>query len=89
MPTNDATAVRGSEAVRSYTIVLMYDPEMRLYSVDVPALPGCTSAGATVEECLSNAREAIRGHIATLEEMGLPVPEETEGATVIVATVAA
>lgn len=75
--------------MRRYTIVLEYDADAGLYSVIVPALPGCTSAGATVEECLSNAREAIRGHIAAMEEMDLPVPEETEGATVIVATVAA
>lgn len=75
--------------MRRYTIVLEYDADAELYSVVVPALPGCTSAGATVNECLSDAREAIRGHIAVLEEMRLPVPEETEGATVIVATVAA
>ena len=75
--------------MRKYTIILEYDPEAELYSVVVPALPGCTSAGATVEECLANAKEAIRGHIAVLEEMGVPVPEEAEGAIVIVANVAA
>lgn len=75
--------------MRKYTILLEFDPEAALYSVVVPALPGCTSAGATVEECLINAKEAIRGHIATLEAAGVPVPDEAEGAIVIVASVAA
>ncbi len=75
--------------MRKYTIVLEYDPDVALYSVVVPALPGCTSEGATVEECMTNAREAIRGHIAALEEIGAPIPEEGEGPMVIVATVAA
>jgi predicted RNase H-like HicB family nuclease len=69
--------------------VLELDPEVALYSVVIPALPGCTSAGATVEECLANAKEAIRGHIATLEAIGAPVPEEGEGTMVLVASVAA
>ena len=75
--------------MHKYTVIIEFDPEVALYSVVVPALPGCTSAGATVEECLVNAKEAIRGHITCLEAAGMPVPEETEGATVIVATVAA
>ncbi len=75
--------------MRRYTVVLEYDSEVALYAAVMPALPGCTSSGVTVEESLANAREAIQGHIAVLEEIGLPVPEETEGATVIVATVAA
>ena len=75
--------------MRKYTIVLEYDAEVNLYAVVVPALPGCTSEGKTIEECLVNAREAIRGHISALEEMGAPIPEEGEGPMVIVATVAA
>ncbi len=75
--------------VRKYTIVLEWDPEASLYAVLVPALPGRTSSGETVEECLVNAREAIRGHIAALEDIGAPVPEESDGPIVIVTTVAA
>ncbi len=75
--------------VRKYTIVLEWDAEASLYAVLVPALPGCTSSGETVEECLVNVREAIRGHIAALEDIGAPVPEERDGPMVIVATVAA
>ncbi len=52
--------------MRKYTIVLEYDSDSALYSVVVPALSGCTSEGATVEERMMNAREAIRRHIAAL-----------------------
>ena len=38
-----------------------------------PSLPGCISQGRTVREALKNIREAIRLHIRTLAEDGLPL----------------
>ncbi len=75
--------------MRRYTVVLEYGAEAKAYAVTVPALPGCTSQGDSVEDALGNVRAAISGHIAALEAIGAPVPEEPEGATVIVAGVAA
>ncbi len=66
-----------------YTILLHPDREGG-YAVEVPALPGCYTQGETVAECIERAREAIAGHIATLREMGEPVPEETEPTRAIV-----
>ena len=40
----------------------------------VPALPGCFSLGATVEEALAHIHEAIEVHIAGLRKSGDPVP---------------
>jgi len=74
--------------MRRYTVVLEFDPEVGSYAVIVPALPGCTSEGRTVEEALANAREAISGHVACLEAAGEPIPEEPD-AMVIIASVAA
>ena len=63
--------------MRSYTVIVEFDSDVGAYSVVVPALPGCTSQGRTLEESLTNSREAIAGHIAALQQMGQPVPEET------------
>lgn len=60
--------------MRRYTILLY--PEDGQFSVLVPALPGCTTRGDTADEALVNAREAIEGHVATLEDLGRYVPEE-------------
>ena len=40
----------------------------------MPDLPRCVATGATVDEVLSEIREAIRFHIEGLREDGLPVP---------------
>ncbi len=62
--------------MRHYTVIVEYDAEAGAYSVVVPALPGCTTEGATLEQALSNAPEAIAGHIECLREVGEPVPED-------------
>lgn len=46
------------------------------WGVVVPDLPGCFSAGDTLEEAFDNAKEAIEAHCEVLAEDGaaLPVP---------------
>lgn len=44
------------------------------YGVTVPALPGCFSAGHTVDEALAMAQEAIELHLEGLIEHGEVVP---------------
>ena len=62
--------------MRRYAILLTPDTEVGGYTVSVPALPGCFTEGDTFEEALTNAREAIVGHIAALEYTGQPLPDE-------------
>jgi len=59
-----------------YTVVLEYDEEIGEYAALVPSLPGCTSQGRTQEEALTNVREAIRGHIEALRQLGRDIPVE-------------
>lgn len=43
------------------------------YGVEFPDLPGCVSAGRTLEEAKAMASEALAGHVSVLEEMGQAV----------------
>lgn len=45
------------------------------FGVVVPDLPGCFSAGDTVEEAFENAREAIEAHCEALAEAGEDMPQ--------------
>ena len=45
------------------------------YGVIVPDLPGCFSTGATLDEAIENAREAIECHLEGLLLDGEPIPE--------------
>lgn len=57
-----------------FRVALEPRDEHRAYGVVVPDLPGCFSAGDTIEEALANAREAILLHVEGLVERGEPVP---------------
>jgi len=46
------------------------------HTVTVPALPGCITEGATWDEALANAQEAIAGFVETLKDLGKPIPVE-------------
>ena len=74
--------------MRTYTIVV--EPEdTGGFMVSVPALPGCFTQGATIEECRERAAEAIEVHIAGLEADGEPVPEEHGIPQLLTVTIAA
>ncbi len=57
----------------NYPIVIHKDPASD-YGVTVPDLPGCFSAGSTLDEALAMAREAVELHLEGLIEDGQPVP---------------
>lgn len=44
------------------------------YGVSFPDMPGCFSAGATIDEAVRNAVEALSGHVRILEQDGDAVP---------------
>jgi predicted RNase H-like HicB family nuclease len=44
------------------------------FGVVVPDIPGCYSAGDTIEEAYTNARQAIESHLEALFDEGLPLP---------------
>jgi len=62
-----------------YPVVIHKDPDSD-YGVTVPDLPGCFSAGATMDEALTNAVEAIECHIEgmMLDAEPIPTPQMVE-----------
>ncbi|GGK33582.1 type II toxin-antitoxin system HicB family antitoxin [Salinarimonas ramus] len=45
------------------------------YGVSFPDLPGCVTAGRTLDEARAMAQEALALHLDGLDEDGLPAPE--------------
>ncbi len=60
---------------RRYTVIFEKEKEGG-YHVFCPTLPGCHTQSETIEEGITNIREAMSLYIETLAEDGLPVPEE-------------
>ena len=59
----------------NYSVIIHKDPDSD-YGVTVPDLPGCFTAGETVEEALTHAVEAIEGYLEDLllDEEPIPLP---------------
>lgn len=45
------------------------------YLVEYPEIPGCMSDGETIEEAISNGREALRDCLAVFKETGRKAPQ--------------
>jgi antitoxin HicB len=59
-----------------YTVII--EPEVGGgYSIHCPGLPGCHSQGKTVEESLSNIKEAMMLVVDVIRDKRKKVPEET------------
>ena len=56
-----------------YIAFIHKDPDS-VYGVSFPDVPGCISAGDTIDDAVRNAVEALSGHIRMLEADGDPVP---------------
>jgi predicted RNase H-like HicB family nuclease len=54
--------------------VALIDGKQSAYGVVVPDLPGCTSAGRTIDEAYSNAVEAVRLWVEDAETDGEKLP---------------
>jgi len=51
-------------------VALVHKDEGTSYGVSFPDLPGCISAGDTMDEALANAAEALAGHLALMRSDG-------------------
>jgi predicted RNase H-like HicB family nuclease len=56
--------------------VFIYPGEDGFWVSECPSLPDCISQGRSRQEAIQNMKEAIDLYVSTLEEDGLPIPEE-------------
>lgn len=59
----------------SYEMILWWSKEDDAYVVDVPELPGCLAHGATRQQAIKNAENAIKFWIKTAKDDGLQIPQ--------------
>ena len=67
---------------QTYTGLVHKDPESD-YGVSLPDLPGCISAGRTVEEAREMASEALALHVEALEAYGEEIPRPSSADAVL------
>lgn len=58
-----------------YELIIYWSEEDQLFVAEIPELPGCAAHGATQQEALTNAQDAIRLWIDTAKEFGDPIPQ--------------
>jgi len=61
-----------------YPIAIESGDARHAYGVVVPDLPGCFSAGDTLDEAMTNAQEAILLHLEGLLDDGNPLPKASD-----------
>lgn len=57
-----------------FIIAIEPGTQTQAWGVAVPDLPGCFSAGDTLDEAMDNAREAVELHVSTMIEDGASMP---------------
>ncbi|MBM2832913.1 MAG: hypothetical protein HW406_74 [Candidatus Brocadiaceae bacterium] len=63
--------------MRTYKFrIIVERDEDNVYIASCPALKGCYSQGATIEDAIENIRDAIKLHIEARESLGEPIPVE-------------
>jgi predicted RNase H-like HicB family nuclease len=58
----------------TYIGLLRKDPDSD-FGVDFPDFPGCITAGSTLEETRTMAREALEAHIECMADLSQPIPQ--------------
>lgn len=66
-----------------YYIALIHKDADSDFGVSFPDFPGCVSAGSTLDEAVSMAREALEGHVGLMADEGEAIPEPAAMATIL------
>ncbi len=68
--------------MRHYIALIHKEPDSD-FGVSFPDFPGCVTAGATLQEALAMAEEALAGHIEAMIADGDAVPEPSDADAVM------
>lgn len=60
---------------KNYEMIIWWSDEDAAYMVEVPELPGCLAHGATRQDAIRNAEDAIRFWVKTAQKDGLEIPQ--------------
>jgi predicted RNase H-like HicB family nuclease len=61
--------------MHKFETIIYWSEEDQAFVAEVPELPGCMAHGASQDEALVNAKEAMQLWIDTAIEFGDPIPE--------------
>lgn len=61
--------------MHKYETIIYWSEEDQLFIANVQELPGCMAHGASPDEALMNAQEAMQLWLDTAREFGDPIPE--------------
>ena len=58
--------------------VVITQDEDGIFIANIPSLTYCTTYGDTVEEAMTNIREALEGTLEVMMEEGIPIPNDSD-----------
>jgi predicted RNase H-like HicB family nuclease len=79
-PSSDKLELKDN--VMRYPVIIESGTDNQAYGVIVPDLPGCFSAGDTLDEAMINAEEAIAAWIDAALDAGHAIPHASDLETV-------
>ncbi len=62
-------------SIDHYEVIIYRSNEDQIFIAEIPELPGCMAHGASRQEALTQADEAIRLWLDTAHEFGRPIPQ--------------
>ena len=62
----------------SYPAIIKFSSKDKVYNVEFPDLPGCTTYGDSEEEALKNAQEVLSGYLESIDSRKLCIPESSK-----------
>lgn len=68
-----------NETLPRFEIRPLTEAEGGGYLVEFPDYPGCVADAETHEAAIEEGRDALKSYLATLAELGRPVPASGEG----------